>query len=309
MKVLLTGAKGQLGEELTQIIRAGRADIGEVGGRWADVELVRADLLADEATSTSALDITDAAAVDAFIAGDAFDWVVNCAAATNVDGCEAEPAFAERLNAEGPANLARACAATGTRLLHISTDYVLKGDDPAPQAEDAVPCPQTVYGATKLRGERAVMELAPDAVIVRTAWLYGRHGKNFVRTMLRLGSERESVRVVADQHGSPTNANDLAYELLQIMAWADEVGADAAGIWHATGKGVTTWDAFAREIFRLAGIECTVEPVSTEEWGAPAPRPAWSVLAHARLDATIGDAMRPWDAALASFLAEDADLA
>ena len=123
--------------------------------------------------------------------------------------------------------------------------------------------------------------------------------------MSRLGRERRRVRVVDDQHGSPTNANDLAWEILEIMAWADEVGDAAAGIWHATGSGTTTWDAFARKIFELEGLSCEVEGVSTEEWGAPAPRPAWSVLDNRRLRETIGDGMRPWDVALESFVVEE----
>ena len=123
--------------------------------------------------------------------------------------------------------------------------------------------------------------------------------------MSRLGREHESVRVVDDQHGSPTNANDLAWEILEIMAWADEVGDEASGIWHATGAGTTTWDAFARKIFELEGLTLEVRGVSTEEWGAPAPRPAWSVLDNRRLRETIGDAMRPWEEALASFVAEE----
>ncbi len=305
MRLLITGAKGQLGEELAKLLRTGRADIAPVNARWADVEFLRTDLEADEASDTLALDICDRARVDAFLAEHALDWVINCAAATNVDGCEGDPAFAERLNADGPANLARACRATGARLLHVSTDYVLAGDDPAPQAEDAVPDPKTVYGTTKLEGERRVLALAPDSVIVRTAWLYGSRGRNFVYTMSRLGREHESVRVVDDQHGSPTNANDLAWEILEIMAWADEVADDAAGIWHVTGAGTTTWDAFARRIFELEGVPCEVIGVSTEEWGAPAPRPAWSVLDHRRLRETIGDGMRPWDEALSSFIEEE----
>ncbi len=305
MKLLITGARGQLGEELTRILRTGKADIGPVNARWADVEFLRTDVEADEASDTLALDITDRVAVDAFIAEHALDWVINCAAATNVDGCEADAEFAHRLNADGPANLALACKAMGTRLLHVSTDYVLAGDDPLPQAEDATPNPKTVYGKTKLEGERLVTTLAPSTVVVRTAWLYGSRGKNFVYTMSRLGRERECVRVVDDQHGSPTNANDLAWEILEIMVWADEVGDEASGIWHATGSGTTTWDAFARRIFELEGLDCEVEGVSTEEWGAPAPRPAWSVLDNRRLRETIGDHMRPWEEALASFVEQE----
>ena len=307
MRLLICGAKGQLGEELTSLIATGRGDIAPVDARWSDVELTRTDVVADPESRTLPLDITDAAAVDAFLADGAFDWVVNCAAATNVDGCESDPAFAERLNADAPANLARACRALGARLVQVSTDYVLPGDDPLPQTEAAIPCPKTVYGATKLEGERRVLELAPGSLVVRTAWLYGRTGRNFVRTMAGLGRTRGSVRVVSDQHGSPTNANDLGWQILELMAWADEVGEAASGIWHATNDGATTWDAFAREIFRLLGLECEVVPVTTEEWAAPAPRPAWSILDNKRLRDTIGDAMRSWDVALASFLRE-ADL-
>jgi dTDP-4-dehydrorhamnose reductase len=292
MKILITGGNGQLGREIRTMIATGTADIGPVSGFWQDVEVVSTDY--------QELDITDAAAVEKFVGEGGFDYLINCAAATNVDGCESDPEFAARLNAEGPANLAKACAAYGVKLMHVSTDYVLSGDNPMPQPESATPDPRTVYGRTKLDGEILVAKHCPEHWIMRTAWLYGAEGKNFVRTMARLGRERDEVTVVADQHGSPTNANDLAYEMLKVMESGEY------GLYHATGNGATTWADFTEAIYDRLDIDCVVCRCTTEEYGAPAPRPAWSILDNKRLRDTIGDEMRSWDVALDSFVANNA---
>lgn len=291
-KLLITGANGQLGRELQTILAAGRAPIGPIDPSWEACEVVPTDV--DE------LDITDADAVMAFVRDGGFDAVVNCAAATNVDGCETNRDLAQRLNADAAANLARAAEAAGAVLAHVSTDYVLAGDDPMPQAEDAPCAPNTAYGATKLAGERAVREACARHFIVRTAWLYGTEGKNFVRTMVGLGRTHDRITVVCDQHGSPTFAGDLAYEILALL------GTEAYGLYHCTGNGATTWDRFAARIMANAGLDCEVAPVTTEEYAAAnpqsAPRPAWSILDNKRLRDTIGDEMRSWDVALDEFM-------
>lgn len=287
-KVLITGANGQLGRELQSIISAGKAPIGPISESWKSCEVVPTDV--------AELDITNADAVMDFVREGSFDAIINCAAATNVDGCESQPDFARMLNAEAVANLARAAAATDAVLVHVSTDYVLSGNDPLPQPEDAIAAPNTVYGATKLEGEKAVQELAPKHFILRTAWLYGTEGKNFVRTMLGLGRTHDSIRVVSDQHGSPTFAADLAYEILRLLE------TENYGLYHCTANGATTWDVFARRIMKNAGLDCEVLACTTEEYGAPAPRPAWSILDNKHLRDTIGDDMRSWDVALDEFM-------
>jgi len=292
-RLLITGANGQLGNELQTILASGRAPIGPIASSWADCEVVPTDV-AD-------FDITDGAAVEEFVARGSFDAIINCAAATNVDGCESKPDFARLLNAEAPANLARAAAAHGATLVQVSTDYVLAGTDPMPQAEDAPAAPSTVYGETKLAGERVVAELCPRHFILRTAWLYGTRGKNFVRTMVGLGRTHDSISVVCDQHGSPTFAGDLAWEILALL------GTDAYGLYHCTANGATTWDVFARRIMADAGLGCEVVPGTTAEWNADAPRPLWSILDNKRLRDTMGDRMRAWDVALDEFMVTNAE--
>ena len=256
------------------------------------------------------VDITDAASVAAALDVHRPDVVVNAAAWTAVDRAETEEPAALRVNGEGPAVLAAACARRpGTRLLHVSTDYVFAGDAEAPYDEDAEPSPRTAYGRTKLTGERAVLAALPDrAWVLRTAWLYGAHGPNFVSTMLRLEGERETVEVVDDQHGQPTWAGDLAARIVDV------VGHEAPpGIYHATNAGRTTWWAFAREVFRLAGADPErVLPVSSAAFAAArsasasvtAPRPAWSVLGHGRWAAAGLAPMRDWREALEAAMPE-----
>lgn len=292
-KLLITGSNGQLGSELQAILAVGSADIGPIDASWASCEVVPTDY--------HELDITDAAAVEAYLAAGGFDACINCAAATNVDGCESDYDFAQRLNATAPANLARSCAAHGVTLVQVSTDYVLSGTDPEPQTEDAVPAPNTAYGKTKLAGEKAVRELCPDSFVVRTAWLYGARGKNFVRTMVGLGRTHDQITVVDDQHGSPTNANDLAYEILALLT------TKGYGLYHCTNDGQCSWADFAERIMADAGLACKVNRCTTAEYAAPAPRPAWSVLDNKHLRDTIGDSMRPWEDAIDCFMRKNAD--
>ena len=268
------------------------ADVRRAGER-AGHELILVDL--------PELDITDEQAVLSFYERTRPHATINCAAWTNVDGAETNREAAHAVNAEGAGNLARAAASIDTPLLHISTDYVfdgkapLDGDGrPRPYVESDPTSPQSVYGETKLAGERKVLEASPVHTIVRTAWLYGTDGPNFVATMLRLASERDAVQVVDDQIGSPTWSGHLAPAIVGLL----ERGM--TGLVHLTGGGSVSWNGFAKEIFRQAEIDCRVEAVSSEQMARPAPRPAFSVLETEREDVLP---MGPWQDGLAGYLA------
>lgn len=245
------------------------------------------------------LDVTDGAAVAAALRRHQPEIVINCAAWTAVDAAESDEPAAHRINADAPAHLARACAATSARLLHISTDYVFAGDASTPYSEDTTPNPRTAYGRTKLAGERAVLDLHPDGgCIVRTAWLYGTHGPNFVATMRRLEATRPSVDVVDDQRGQPTWTVDLADRLVTLGQ-----SGTAHGIYHATNAGDTTWYGLARKVFALLGADPDrVRPVSTAAFPRPAPRPAYSVMASNRRTPAGTGPLRAWQDALAAAL-------
>lgn len=239
------------------------------------------------------LDITDPASVQAGLRE--ADIVINCAAFTAVDLAEDHEQQAFTVNAVGPANLARQCARQGSRLVQLSTDYVFDGDQSSPYAEDDAPAPRSAYGRTKLAGEWAVRSELPDAsYIVRTAWLYGEAGPNFVSTMARLEGEKETVDVVDDQRGQPTWARDVARALISLV----DAGAPA-GTYHATSTGQATWYALARRVFELLGADPDrVRPTTTEKFPRPARRPANSVLGHSRWAEAGLEPLRSWDAAL-----------
>ncbi len=289
MKLLITGSYGQLGNELTKILKNGRAEIGEISPAYSGCEIIAVDY--------DTLDITDKDAVQAFIQEHQPDIIFNCAAMTNVDQCETDFETAMKVNAIGPRNLARAAKQTGAKLVHVSTDYVFSGTQATPRCEWDLCAPNTVYGKSKLLGERYAMEQCPNTFVVRTAWLYGYVGKNFVKTMLRLGKEKEQVTVVNDQHGNPTSANDLAYHLL-ALALTEEYG-----IYHCTNEGECTWFEFASRIMERAGLTCKVLPCTTQEYPSKTPRPAYSSLNNLMLSCTIGNHMRPWQEALDRYLA------
>lgn len=290
MKILITGAAGQLGQEIQRQLTAGGSALGPVPERLALASVIPVDI--DE------VDLTNRHDTAALVRRYAPYAVINCAAFTNVDKCESEPDAAFAANALIPRNLALACDEVGAKLVHLSTDYVFSGNASAPLPETALPAPNTVYGATKLLGEEYVKAFSKQWFIVRTAWLYGREGANFVKTILRLVRENGSAKVVSDQIGNPTNAEDLAHHLLQM------VPSREYGVYHCTGNGVCSWYDFACEIVRLWGVDATVTPCTTEEFPRPAPRPAYSALDHAMLRATIGDNMRPWQQALEQFYNE-----
>lgn len=299
MKVLITGAAGQLGRAITGHLATMRAEIGPIPAAYAGAQV--------DACDADGLDITDAAAVEAwFCARGPYDVVFNCAAMTNVDGCEDHEAAARRVNADGPRNLARAVDAHGGVLVQVSTDYVFPGTDPVPRVETDPTGPLSAYGRTKLAGELAVAQETARQFTVRTAWLYG-DGHNFVRTMLGLGATHAEVSVVADQLGNPTSADDLAYELLKLALTED------FGTYHCTNEGTCSWADFAAAIMQEAGLACRVVPVTSAQYQAMNPaaahRPAYSSLENARLAATIGNEMRPWREALRSYLAKEGRLA
>ncbi|GAB3880291.1 dTDP-4-dehydrorhamnose reductase [Terrabacter terrigena] len=266
-RALVTGASGMLAHDLVPTLR--RAG-------WVVTALGRPDL-----------DVTDPA--ECLAAAEGHDLVVNTAAYTAVDAAETDEAAAFAVNAVGAANVARACSRAGARLVHISTDYVFDGTAAEPYAVDHPVAPRSAYGRTKAAGEWAVRALCPTSWVVRTAWLYGAGGPNFVSSMLRLADERETVSVVDDQVGQPTWTVDLADLIVRL------VEADAPyGIHHGTSGGQTTWCGFARAVFQQNGLDPgRIRPTTTEAYPRPAPRPAWSVLAHDSLRAAgvapIGD--------------------
>lgn len=287
----MTGAAGMLGHDVKRA--------GDLFGH----ELVLVDL--------PEIDITNAGAVDELLDGLAadpasLDGIINCAAWTDVDGAETKIDAARAVNADGAGILARAAARLDVPMLHVSTDYVFDGVAPLDSAGRARPYfesdptgPRSVYGSTKLEGEQQVLAASPGHTVVRTAWLYGVDGPNFVETMLRLAGERDVVQVVDDQIGSPTWSGHLAPAALGLL----ERGV--RGLVHMTGAGEVSWNGFAKEIFRQAEVSCRVEAVSSEQMARPAPRPAWSALASERDDVLP---MPDWRDGLAGYLAARAGM-
>ena len=293
MRMLITGCKGQLGNELRRLLETGTAEIGPIPEELRDTEATFIDV--------EQLDITDSAAVDAYFAEHEFDVVINCAAMTNVDGCEQVEDTAYRVNAIGPENLARAAAAQGAKFIQVSTDYVFPGNEPGERVESDPTGPISAYGRSKLAGEQLSQAANPRTFVVRTAWLYGYVGRNFVKTMLRLARELGAMTVVDDQLGNPTSANDLAYELLKLSL------TDDYGIYHCTNEGTTSWAQFTRAIVAGAGYDPDiVTPCTSDEYAAAHPaaarRPLFSALKNEHLAQTIGNEMRPWQDALADYL-------
>ena len=273
MRLLVTGAGGQLG-----------ADLVALAGRHEVVGLGRAEL-----------DVTDLAAVEKAVVDAGAEVVLNAAAYTAVDAAETDEATAAAVNAEAPANLARVCALHGAGLVHVSTDYVFPGDATAPYAEDAPTGPRSAYGRTKLAGERAVRELLPErSWVVRTAWVYGGSGGNFVKTIARLEGQKDTLDVVEDQRGSPTWSRDLAAGLLELAG-----RRPVPGTYHCTNAGDTTWYGLARAVFEELGADPDrVRPTTTDRFPRPAPRPAYSVLSDAAWRRAGLTPPRPWRDAL-----------
>ena len=285
-KVLVTGAGGMLGRDLLAVLD-GRSDVTVT------------------AATRSTLDLLDPEAVRDAVPG--HDLVFNAAAWTDVDGAEADEAAATAVNGTAVSSLAAACAASGARLVHVSTDYVLPGDASTPYPEDAPTAPVNAYGRSKLAGERAVQKLLPrDGYVVRTAWLYGAHGNNFARTMLRLAAARDTIDVVDDQRGQPTWSHALAARLVELGARA-LAGRAPAGVYHGTASGSTTWYGFARAVLALNGLDAEkIRPTTSDRFVRPAPRPAYSVLGHARWAAAGLPPMDGWHRMLVEAVAAGA---
>lgn len=288
MKILITGSNGQLGNELQRIITSGKAEIAKVSDDIKNSIVIALDI--------PELDITNFSLVKEKLNEIKPDVVINCAAATNVDGCEINRDIAFKVNAIGPKNLAIVCEQLGAKLVQVSTDYVFSGKGESPLTEFDLTAPDSVYGKTKLSGENYVKDFSSKYFIVRTAWLYGYVGHNFVYTMKKLGKEKESINVVNDQKGNPTHANDLAYHILKLIE------TEEYGIYHCTGKGECTWYDFSKKIMELSNLACKVNPCTSEEYKTPAKRPEYSSLDNMMLRCTVGDEMRNWEDALISFI-------
>lgn len=279
MRILVTGANGQLGNEM-QIL--------------AKENLLHTYYFTD----VQELDICDKEAVWNFISENKIELIVNCAAYTAVDKAEDNPELARQLNSEAAKEMACAAQACGAAMIQVSTDYVFDGTAHIPYTEDCAPCPDSVYGSTKLAGEQAVMEHCEQAAVIRTAWLYSTFGNNFVKTMIRLGKERDSLGVVFDQIGTPTYAHDLARA---IYAMIDK--GVVRGIYHFSNEGVCSWYDFTLAIHRLAGItSCKVTPLHTAEYPAKANRPHYSVLDKTKIKATYGIEIPHWEESLKNCL-------
>ena len=293
MKILITGASGQLGTEIQRQLKNGGSALGPVPERLKNATVI--------ATDVAELDITDRDATIAFVRRHQPDTIISCAAFTNVDGCETNPEAAFKVNAIGASNLAQAAERINARLIHVSTDYVFRGEGDKPLDESERVDPKSVYGKTKALGEEYVKNFCHRYFIVRTAWLYGYASKNFVKTIVNAGKKFGKLEVVSDQLGNPTNAEDLAHHILQLAVSHDY------GVYHCTGEGVCSWYEFASEIIRLSGVDATVAPCTSAEYSAKHPaaadRPAWSALENRMLACTVGNHMRDWKVALADFFA------
>ena len=278
--ILVTGANGQLGMEFRQLPAA-----------YPGYQFIF--------TGKEELDIADRQAVNEFFKKNKIVFCINCAAYTAVDKAESEKNIAEKINADGPANLAAACRDHGVHLFHISTDYVFNGMGSVPYLPDDATEPVNFYGSTKLNGEKKALEENKDIIIIRTAWVYSSYGNNFLKTMIRLMNERESISVVSDQQGSPTYAADLAAAIMQIIDRNNFV----PGIYHYTNTGITNWFGFAKEIASGIGTKCIVNPISTAKYPTPAARPAYSALDTEKIRSVFGISIPQWQDSLRRCLA------
>lgn len=288
MKLLITGSGGQLGSELLRQLRVGESSIGNLPGPLADAELFFPEI--------DTLNICDEKAVNTYIKDICPDIVLHCAAMTNVDGCEDDPEQAILINSTAAKYIAKTCESVNSKLMLVSTDYVFSGDKGSPYVVNDVCEPQTAYGHSKRLGELNALEYCSRTFIIRTAWLYGFNGKNFVKTILKKAKDMETIQVVADQYGNPTNAEDLAHHMLALAT------TEQYGIYHCTGNGVCSWYEFAKEVIHLSGLQCQIKPCSSSEYPQKAKRPAYSALDHGVLQSVIGDRMRPWKEALRDYI-------
>ncbi|MFA6950825.1 MAG: dTDP-4-dehydrorhamnose reductase [Lentimicrobiaceae bacterium] len=270
LKILVTGSNGQLGSQLRQLSLV-----------YPDIEFMFTDL--------PELDITNQARIEEVMSAFSPEWLINCAAYTAVDKAETDVALASLLNIDAPALLAKACTRHHVRMVHISTDYVFNGEGFQPYTEDHPKAPKGVYGNTKASGEDLVLSANPEALLVRTAWLYSIYGANFVKTILRLAREKGTMRIVSDQVGTPTWAGDLAVAILTMIKQNTP-----AGIYHFSNEGVCSWYDFAKAIVEIQGMDCIVNPTDTAGYPVPAPRPFYSVLDKTKYKTATGQSIPYW---------------
>ena len=286
--ILVTGANGQVGSEIRELVQSeGKPSLPEEQSKGAD-GLPSAKSALDSSnfyfTTSQELDITEHEKVKTFIEANNIDTIINCAAYTAVDKAESEQKLADKINHLAVKNLAQIAKEKNIQLIHISTDYVFDGTNFKPYAEDDATNPQSVYGKTKLDGERAIQEISPaDSIIIRTSWVYSFYGANFVKTMLRLGKEKKSLGVIFDQVGSPTYAKDLAQAILEIVRHPELDSGSQTQIYHYSNEGVLSWYDFAKEIMRMAKLDCTINPIETKDYPTPAKRPHYSLLNKSKI--------------------------
>ncbi|MBP1677446.1 MAG: dTDP-4-dehydrorhamnose reductase [Bacteroidetes bacterium] len=278
--ILITGSRGQLGNEMQA-----------AAARYPNFNYIYTDI--------AELDICDKAALETFIEANKVNFIVNCAAYTAVDKAEDDVELCYRINRDAVQNIAQVAVANGIKVIHVSTDYVFDGTNHLPYSENQAVCPATVYGKSKLAGEEVLLATNPLSIVIRTAWLYSSYGNNFVKTMIKLGTERESLNVIFDQVGSPTYAADLADAILKIISNNNFV----PGIYHYSNEGVCSWYDFAKTIHRLTKISCNVQPIETKDYPARTPRPHYSVLNKARIKQTYGIQIPHWEESLEKCIA------
>ena len=293
MRILISGISGMLGVDLYQVL----------GKEHQVTGLDRRDFPCSPSPSVSKIDITDLEAVKELFSRLTPHFVIHAAAYTDVDGCEKDADKAYQVNALGTRNIALACQKLDIPLLYLSTDFVLRGNKEAPYSEFDEPHPVNVYGKSKLAGESYLRSFLSRYFIVRTSWLYGKWGENFVATILKLAREESTLKVVNDQVGSPTYTKDLSQQIKRLVA------TELYGIYHITNSGRCSWYEFAQEILRLAGIKgVKLTPLTSEELARPAPRPKFSVLDNYCLRLSLGDGMREWKEALEEYMEKDEGL-
>ena len=285
MKILVTGSNGQLGSELQQLAPT----MDGMDFLFTDVDT---------------LDICNKVAIEEFLANQPVDFIINCAAYTAVDKAEDDIEQCYAINRDAVRNLGEVAASIGCKVIHVSTDYVFNGKAYRPYTEDMQIAPNTVYGKSKAEGEEELLRVCMDAVILRTSWLYSAFGNNFVKTMLKLGKERETLSVIYDQIGTPTYAADLAVVILEIVRQAiEDESTFKTGTYHFSNEGVCSWYDFAVAIHRLAGITCDVRPIESSAYPAKASRPFYSVLNKAKLKATFHIPIAHWQDSLGKCIA------
>ena len=284
--ILVTGAYGQLGNE----VRILSANHPEYNFMFTDVD---------------SLDITDKNELIDFVTGNDIRYIINCAAYTAVDKAEDDSELCEKINATAVKNLGLAAAEAGAGIIHVSTDYVFDGTSCRPYSEEMPTKPCSVYGKTKLKGEKNLLKICPNAIVIRTAWLYSPFGNNFVKTMIKLGSERESLNVIFDQVGTPTYALDLADAILKAMDQTIDTEHDKGGVYHFSNEGVCSWYDFTIKIHEIAGIKtCKVNPIETKDYPTKAARPHYSVLNKTKIKQTFNITIPHWEASLKECIKE-----